>query len=166
MLKRFWKALKENEKGFTMIELIIVIAVIGIIGAVAAPSFIRTSDRARLKADVQSVRAIQGALDLYVAEKGSLPTKYKVSGADADITYGADDVFTATSAQQVITALIDTGYLKATDIKPQSTDAEFRFEKKSRTFKLYLLTTGVANESYDSLSDSDKKIVDRYTTGS
>ena len=41
---------KKGEKGFTLIELIMVIVIIGIISAVAIPRFIGLSDSARLSA--------------------------------------------------------------------------------------------------------------------
>ena len=55
---------------FTLIELIIVIAIIAIIGAILIPSFLNTTDRARLRSDVQSARVLQNAMELYITEQG------------------------------------------------------------------------------------------------
>ena len=49
---------KKNEKGFTLIELIIVIVILGIIAGVAVPKFIGLSDSAR----VSSARGVGGAI--------------------------------------------------------------------------------------------------------
>ena len=40
------KLRKSNEKGFTLIELMIVIAIIGILAAIAIPNFIAYRDKA------------------------------------------------------------------------------------------------------------------------
>lgn len=58
----------KNEKGFTMIELIIVIALIAIIGAMLVPSFSETVKRTKIKTDINSLRTIQNAVDLYESE--------------------------------------------------------------------------------------------------
>jgi len=63
-------------KGITLIEVVIVLAVIAIIGAIIIPNFISTTDKARLKGDVQSARVIGNALGLYNAEQSkSMPAK-------------------------------------------------------------------------------------------
>lgn len=69
----FKKSLK-NEKGFTLIELIIVIAIIAIISAILAPSFARMTARSRLKADISSARELTREAALYNADKGSYPS--------------------------------------------------------------------------------------------
>lgn len=62
-----------NEKGFTLIELIIVIAIIAIISAILAPSFSRMTMRSRLKADINTARELTRQAGLYNADKGSYP---------------------------------------------------------------------------------------------
>ena len=69
MLKKLFK----EEKGFTMIELIIVIAIIAIISAIIAPNFNQTTAKAKVKADIASIREINRQIALYAAESGSYP---------------------------------------------------------------------------------------------
>lgn len=57
-----------DSQGFTLIELIIVIALIAIIGAMLIPSFSETTKRAKIKTDINSLRVIQNAIDLYEIE--------------------------------------------------------------------------------------------------
>lgn len=51
----------KNEKGFNLIELVIVIALIGIVGAIAAPNFSRYRDNANLK---EAARDIESDIQL------------------------------------------------------------------------------------------------------
>ncbi|WP_341877405.1 competence type IV pilus major pilin ComGC [Defluviitalea saccharophila] len=69
MLRKLFK----EEKGFTMIELIIVIAIIAIIGAIIAPSFTKATTKSKIKADVASIREVNRQIALYMAEKGEYP---------------------------------------------------------------------------------------------
>ena len=52
------RRLKE-ENGFTMIELIIVIAIMGILSSVLVPSFSNITIKTRLKADIATIQQIQ-----------------------------------------------------------------------------------------------------------
>lgn len=56
-----------NEKGFTLIELMIVIAIIGILAAVAIPNFIEYKNKSYCTATVNDTGAIGGALADYFA---------------------------------------------------------------------------------------------------
>lgn len=57
-----WLERKKNEKGFTLIELIIVIVILGIIAGVAVPRFIGLSSSARLSAARGVGAAISGTI--------------------------------------------------------------------------------------------------------
>lgn len=62
-----------NESGFTMVELIIVVAIMGIIGAILVPQFSRTTEKAKITTDISSVKAIQRQIDRYHAEFAEWP---------------------------------------------------------------------------------------------
>ena len=55
----------KNRKGFTLIELMIVIAIIGILAAMAIPNFKKARASARQKACYSNLRVIQGAVEMY-----------------------------------------------------------------------------------------------------
>ena len=62
-----------NEKGFTLIELMVVVLIIGILVAVAIPTYTYSSEMARDKACQLNMRTIAGSAARYQAELGTWP---------------------------------------------------------------------------------------------
>jgi prepilin-type N-terminal cleavage/methylation domain-containing protein len=56
------------KKGFTLVEIMIVVAIIGIIIAIAVPAFIRARENARGRACQENLTKIDGAKEQYMLE--------------------------------------------------------------------------------------------------
>ena len=74
------KLRKSNEKGFTLIELMIVIAIIGILAAIAIPNFISYRDKAFCTAAEKDATTIASALTDYFRR----PHQQSVPTSDGD----------------------------------------------------------------------------------
>jgi general secretion pathway protein G len=64
-----------KQRGFTLIELVIVIAVLGILAGIAIPRFLDSTASARGSKLVGDLRTIDSAIIIYQAKTGSFPTE-------------------------------------------------------------------------------------------
>jgi len=83
MFKLFKKRMK-NQKGFTLVELMVVVVIIGILVAIAVPVYNNITETAEEKACKANVRTIQGAVGMYYAKYGDYP------GVVEDLTKDGD----------------------------------------------------------------------------
>lgn len=67
-MRQLVKARKSNQKGFTLVELMIVVAIIGILAAIAIPQFAKYRARAQNSAAVSDMRNLKTDLEGYHAE--------------------------------------------------------------------------------------------------
>lgn len=58
------------KKGFTLVEIMIVVAIIGLLAAIAIPSFMRARLTAQKNACINNLRQIEAAKDQYALEAG------------------------------------------------------------------------------------------------
>jgi general secretion pathway protein G/type IV pilus assembly protein PilA len=64
----FVKALNKDERGFTLIELIVVIAILGILAAIAVPRVTTSLSNAKTNADEANLKILQNAIERYYVE--------------------------------------------------------------------------------------------------
>jgi prepilin-type N-terminal cleavage/methylation domain-containing protein len=74
MLSYWHKRMQSNQRGFTLIELMIVVAIIGILTAIAFPLYANIQARARVAKAQADVRTLASAAVVYSAHTGVLPT--------------------------------------------------------------------------------------------
>lgn len=86
MLNFFCRALRD-EKGFTLIEVLVVVAIIGILVALAAPRVIRRIDDARIAADEATAKVLNDAI-LGLELDADKREDYDETWTTGDITWG------------------------------------------------------------------------------
>lgn len=65
------KLIRKSKKGFTLIELMIVVAIIGILAAIAIPNFLRFQLKSKSSEGKVNIAAIRTAEESYLAEFGN-----------------------------------------------------------------------------------------------
>jgi prepilin-type N-terminal cleavage/methylation domain-containing protein len=75
------KKLQTKHAGFTLVELMIVVAIIALLAAIAVPGFLRARKRSQASRILNDLRLIDGAVDQYAIETGR-STGFTVDTAD------------------------------------------------------------------------------------
>lgn len=65
---------RKQQRGFTLIEILVVIVILAILGALVVPKIMNRPDEARVVAARNDVQSIVQALKLYKLDNGSYPT--------------------------------------------------------------------------------------------
>ncbi|MGI4829573.1 MAG: type II secretion system protein [Janthinobacterium lividum] len=86
--------LRPGERGFTLIELIIVMTIIGLLTAIAIPSYVTSVHKAREAVLREDLHTMRSAIDSYTVDKEKAPQ-------------GLDD-------------LVQAGYLKSVPVDPMT----------------------------------------------
>src|SRR5512139_1411123 len=68
-----------NNKGFTLVEIMIVVAIIGLLAAIAIPNFVRARQQSQTNACINNLRQIDGAVQQWALEQKQ--------AVDAAVTY-------------------------------------------------------------------------------
>lgn len=98
------KIVNKKRKGFTLMEIMIVVIIIGILAALIAPKFMDATGTARKNALLAEHRTILGTIAMLRADKSDfgLPTEKEIKDAldgkisNTTITVGTDDIVVAT----------------------------------------------------------------------
>ena len=71
--------LTRNSKGFTLVEIMIVVAIIGLLAAIAVPNFVQARTTARRNACINNLRLLSAAKDQTALENGYAETSVLTS---------------------------------------------------------------------------------------
>lgn len=135
----------KNNRGFTLVEIIVVLTLIAVVGTVAVMSYPKVVLRSKLKTDLQSVRVIQSALDLYVIEGNTV----------------------ALSVTDISKELYNAGYLKSNNTPQIDETAKWYFNNGAKIVKLDASKITAADtdvwQVINSASDEDRKLIYGFT---
>jgi prepilin-type N-terminal cleavage/methylation domain-containing protein len=126
--------MKRNNRGFTLIELIIVLAMLAILAFITIPRLTAAVIRAQLAADIANVKVLNDTTAAYAAYR-DIPVS---------------DVFSAASTDAArMQVLVDAGFLSEAP-QPQEKDAAFEWDTGSQTWVLRIAGETATNPAQGS----------------
>jgi len=109
--------MKKNNKGFSLVELIIVIAIMAALVAILAPQYLKYVEKSRVSADQTTLDNLMTAVQVAVADPecswkaGTITTSVDDSSGKIDVTYTAVDGTGDTTVSTLVAASVDANKL-------------------------------------------------------
>ena len=103
--------MKKNNKGFTLVELIVVIAILGVLMAVLVPQYIQYVEKSKVATDESALGEVIHAAEISLAELdvnnavSKMATCYLTVGDDADIVGVSTGAGAETDAGTLVAAV-------------------------------------------------------------
>jgi type IV pilus assembly protein PilA len=132
-----------NSKGFTLIELMIVVVIIGILAAIAVPNFISMQDRAKEASTKSNCHTVQLAAEDFSVQNDGVYSA-NVAGFQAALPSGAllTNPFTKAVTEPVDGAAATPGQTGYVVIAQGGTNVGYTINGFGKTIEVISLTSG------------------------
>ena len=109
ILNKLQSPQKQLQKGFTLVELLIVVVVLGILSGVAVPNFIKQRDKAKVGAANAASAALMTACEVAITNDSDVTTDADVVRLEAAAPTDAQALVTATLTSPDVCSATVTG---------------------------------------------------------
>ncbi len=110
-----------TNKGFSLVELIIVIAIMAVLVGVLAPQFLKYVERSRKATDVDNMQAVITAIQVYAADPDVTTDKIQAS-KNATLTFATAGLTVGGENATAVNAALTSASIDKTNLKMKSTD--------------------------------------------
>lgn len=104
-----------TQRGFTLIEIMVVVVIIGVLGAIVVPQFMSRPDQAKVTAARTDIQAISTALEMYRLDTFNYPSTQQ----------GLEALVTRPSGTPLARNWNPQGYLKSLPVDPWGTPYQY-----------------------------------------
>ncbi|MEB0208515.1 type II secretion system major pseudopilin GspG [Pseudomonas sp. CCC3.1] len=104
-----------TQRGFTLIEIMVVVVIIGVLGAIVVPQFMSRPDQAKVTAAHTDIQAISTALEMYRLDTFNYPSTQQ----------GLEALVSRPSGTPVAKNWNPQGYLKNVPVDPWGTPYQY-----------------------------------------
>jgi prepilin-type N-terminal cleavage/methylation domain-containing protein len=130
-VKKFKDTYKKS-RGFTLVELIIVVFIITALSSIIVLNYPDIAEKAKIKSDIYSAKTIASAIKIYELDKGKKITETK----------------------NIVTFLSDEGYLEKDSAETPSCGTSWAYDPNSK--KVYIEGAEISDSVMDSLSKQEQ----------
>ena len=127
-----------TNKGFSLVELIIVIAIMAVLVGVLAPQYIKYVEKSRVSADAQQVEEFTGAMTVLASDVDVTLTSgetYTVTSDNTGKITISDDLKTILNAQGTVDTTKNYSY-KSTSYKAQAITIALTYDGTGKVWKV------------------------------
>ncbi|KMN11519.1 type II secretion system major pseudopilin GspG [Pseudomonas helleri] len=104
-----------TQRGFTLIEIMVVVVIIGVLGAIVVPQFMSRPDQAKVTAAHTDIQAISTALEMYRLDTFNYPSTQQ----------GLEALVTRPTGTPLAKNWNPQGYLKSLPVDPWGTPYQY-----------------------------------------
>ena len=113
---------RKNNKGFSLVELIVVVAIMAVLVGVLAPAYLKYVEKSRLQKDVSAIGEVVNAIEIALADENiatdtNLEDEINLTAGTATFTAAANAPLTSELAETIGSITLTSNALKATNVE-------------------------------------------------